>query len=250
MVARPRLRLRLCNWRKPRPAPKFFAYLRKILKFLICSRSTELAGPFQAKSRRHRQKSAQLAVFVAADAVFAVDFEAVEVGKQPALGLCKMQADGRRLTAIGEQFSDVVHMGLRLVLWRKLFERHQRSRERLRDDPSVVAGDSLFRHQLTPHLVAPHILPRSATDRHQAVEHGYSTLRPANFTTFAHFSVSSAINVPNWAGVPLIGSPLMAAKRAFIAASAKAALVSLLRRSTISAGVLTGTASPYHWLAS
>src|SRR6185437_15912145 len=102
----------------------------------------------------------------------------------------------------------------------------------------------------TPYLVATRILPRSPADRYRAVERGYSTLRPANFTTFAHFSVSSAINLPNWAGVPSIGSPLMAAKRAFIAASAKAALASLLRRSTISAGVLMGAARPYHWLAS
>jgi hypothetical protein len=66
----------------------------------------------------------------------------------------------------------------------------------------------------------------------------HSGLMPANFTTLAHFSVSSAISFPNAAGVIDIGSAPKSASRAFSLGSARAALISLLSFSTISEGVL------------
>src|SRR6516225_12113147 len=64
-----------------------------------------------------------------------------------------------------------------------------------------------------------------------------SALIPANFTTLAHFSVSSAISLPNSAGDPGSATPPRSARGAFI---------SLLSLSTISAGVFAGTPRPYH----
>src|SRR5258708_4673804 len=78
----------------------------------------------------------------------------------------------------------------------------------------------------------------------------YSGLMPAARTTLAHFPVSSAISLPNSPAEPGSGSPPMAAKRAFIPGSARAALISLLSLSTISAGVFAGAPLPYHWLVS
>src|SRR5207253_5997824 len=95
------------------------------------------------------KQSTSLTVFVAADAVFAVDLETVAIRKQPALGLRQMQADGGGFAPVREQLADVAHMGLRLMLRRELFEGDECSRQRFRDDPSVVAGDSLLRHQFT-----------------------------------------------------------------------------------------------------
>jgi hypothetical protein len=68
--------------------------------------------------------------------------------------------------------------------------------------------------------------------------------------TFAHFSVSAAMNFPNSAGVIDIGSAPMSAKRAFAWGSARAALISLLSFWTISDGVLAGAPTPNHPLAS
>src|SRR6516165_6062109 len=58
--------------------------------------------------------------------------------------------------------------------------------------------------------------------------------------TLPHFSVSSAISLPNWAGDPGSGVPPRSARRAFILGSSRAALTSLLSWSTISAGVAHG----------
>ena len=63
---------------------------------------------------------------------------------------------------------------------------------------------------------------------------------PANFTTLPHFSVSSAINLPNSADDPPNGVPPRSARRAFSFGSASAALTSLLSLSMTSAGVLRG----------
>src|SRR5262245_30734923 len=79
---------------------------------------------------------------------------------------------------------------------------------------------------------------------------GHSDLRPANFTTFAHFSVSSTMNFPKSAGVMGIGTPPTSASRALILGSARPALNSLLSLSTISAGVPFGAPTPYQVLAS
>src|SRR5262245_40147911 len=73
-----------------------------------------------------------------------------------------------------------------------------------------------------------------------AVPH-HSGLRPANFTTLPHFSVSSARSLLKSAGEPASGVPPKSANRAFIIGSTKAALISLLSFSTISTGVFLGT---------
>jgi len=73
---------------------------------------------------------------------------------------------------------------------------------------------------------------------------------PANLITLAHFSVSSAINLPNTAGDPGSATLPRSARRAFILGSARAALTSLLSLSTISAGVFLGAPIPYNELAS
>src|ERR1019366_3056335 len=85
---------------------------------------------------------------------------------------------------------------------------------------------------------------------HKGRSYGHSALRWAARTTFAHFSVSSAMNLPNSVGVIRIGVPPRSAKRCFIRGSARPALISWLSRSTISGGVFLGAPSPYHALAS
>jgi hypothetical protein len=52
-----------------------------------------------------------------------------------------------------------------------------------------------------------------------------SALMPANLTTFAHLSVSSAMNFPNSAGVIVSGSAPNSARCDFILRSARAALI-------------------------
>src|SRR5262249_17763848 len=75
-------------------------------------------------------------------------------------------------------------------------------------------------------------------------------LMSANLITLPHFSVSSIISLPNWAGDPCSGVPPRSARRALILGSASAALTSLLSLSTISAGVFLGAPIPYNELAS
>ena len=70
-------------------------------------------------------------------------------------------------------------------------------------------------------------------------------LIPAALITLAHFSVSSAMSLPKSAGDIGIGVPPKSASRAFITGLARAALISLLSFSIISAGVFLGTPMPY-----
>src|SRR5262245_60759096 len=63
-----------------------------------------------------------------------------------------------------------------------------------------------------------------------------SALRPANLTTLAHFSVSSATSLPKSAGEPESTVPPSSANRAFAPGSARLALISLWSRSMISGG--------------
>src|SRR5262245_61321624 len=72
----------------------------------------------------------------------------------------------------------------------------------------------------------------------------HSALMPANLITLAHFSVSSAMSLPKSAGEPAITVPPSSAIRALILGSARAALISLLSRLTISAGVFVGAPTP------
>src|SRR5262249_39806870 len=78
----------------------------------------------------------------------------------------------------------------------------------------------------------------------------HSALMPENLITLAHFSVSSAVNLPNSAGVIDMGTPPSSAMRVFILGSANAARTVWLMVATISAGVFLGAQRAYHWLAS
>src|SRR5215472_773915 len=73
---------------------------------------------------------------------------------------------------------------------------------------------------------------------------------PANLTTLAHLTVSSAMSLPKSAGDPGNTMPPRAARRDSILGSANAALISPLSRSTIAAGVSLGAPTPYQTLAS
>src|SRR5262245_54476861 len=101
----------------------------------------------------------------------------------------------------------------------------------------------------------------SAIDRHQGgprngcygilIELSQSALMLAARITFAHFSASLARNFLNSAG-GLGGStnPPRSTRRALMAGSEIAKLISLLSRSTTAAGVLFGTPKPSHEIAS
>src|SRR5438034_6338104 len=74
--------------------------------------------------------------------------------------------------------------------------------------------------------------------------------RPKNFTTLAHFSTSSARNLPKSAGDPASSDAPKSASRAFDLESARTALISLLSLSTMSAGVFLGAPTPAQALVS
>src|SRR5262249_21576359 len=75
---------------------------------------------------------------------------------------------------------------------------------------------------------------------------GHSALMLAARNTLAHFSVSATMSLPKSAGEPASTEPPRSAMRAFILASASAALISLLSLSMMSAGVPLGVPIPYH----
>lgn len=103
-------------------------------------------------------RGGKLAVKVAADPVFLVDLQRIDAGIQAALGLREMQADGRRLASVGEQLSEVIHVGPRLVFRRKLLQRDKSGCQRFGDNPLIVARNSLSGHWRTPHRLAPRSL--------------------------------------------------------------------------------------------
>src|SRR5712664_409211 len=61
-----------------------------------------------------------------------------------------MQGDGSRLTTSGQQLPDILHVGLRLVFRWKLLQRDKRRCQSFRQNPFVVACNSLFGHQPIP----------------------------------------------------------------------------------------------------
>ena len=77
-----------------------------------------------------------------------------------------------------------------------------------------------------------------------------SALMPANFTTFAHFSISATISLPKSAAERASTMPPKSASRALILGSARPVLISLLSLSTMSVSVFLGAPKPYHPLAS
>src|SRR5215472_19287023 len=78
----------------------------------------------------------------------------------------------------------------------------------------------------------------------------YSGFAPDNFTTLPHFSVSSAMNLPNSAAVIGIGTPPRSSSRALIVGSARPALIASLSLSIICGGVFLGAPTPNQELAS
>src|SRR5262245_64466874 len=78
----------------------------------------------------------------------------------------------------------------------------------------------------------------------------YSALAPENLITLAHLSVSSARRLVYSLGDSASTSPPSSAKRALIVGSARAALISRLRVSMISAGVPFGAPIPAQALVS
>src|SRR5262245_731391 len=78
----------------------------------------------------------------------------------------------------------------------------------------------------------------------------YPALRLPARTTLPHFSVSSAISLPQSAGEPGSGHAPMSASCPLSFGSASPALISRLSLSTISAGVPLGAHTPFHVLAS
>src|SRR5271169_6638824 len=75
-----------------------------------------------------------------------------------------MQMDRSGLAAGRQQLSEIVHMGGRLMFRGKLLERNERRGQCFRDDPIVVAGDSLSRHSVRPFVLPPAIVGMFTTD--------------------------------------------------------------------------------------
>src|SRR5260370_31484005 len=72
----------------------------------------------------------------------------------------------------------------------------------------------------------------------------HSGLRPANFTTLAHFSVSAAMSIPKSAGEPGSGVPPKSASRALNLGSVEARLCFLVELlNYLCGGVVWGRAS-------
>src|SRR5262249_56797232 len=71
-----------------------------------------------------------------------------------------------------------------------------------------------------------------------------SALAPENFTTFAHFCVSSEMKVPKSADDPVSIMPPSSVGLAFSLGSARPALISLLSLSMTSAGGFFGAPTP------
>src|SRR5215510_14750899 len=122
-----------------------------------------------------------------------------------------------------------------------------------------IEGAKFVSHHGLRSAIALHLTNQSRVDRCSrigiygiSVDSGraYSGLMPANLTTLAHFSVSSAISLPKSAGGPGSGVPPRSANRAFVRGSARIALISLLSRSMISDGVALGALMPKKALAS
>src|SRR5262249_39065553 len=78
----------------------------------------------------------------------------------------------------------------------------------------------------------------------------HSALMLAARITLPPFGVSSARTFRKGGGGPERVAPPMSTRRAFSLGSARAALISLLSLSTISAGVFLGAATPYQPLDS
>ena len=74
-----------------------------------------------------------------------------------------MQRHRTWLTAGGQQLLDIVHMGSRLVLRRKLLQRNERGSQRFGDHPFVVTCDALLWHWTALPIILSPLAPGSLT---------------------------------------------------------------------------------------
>jgi hypothetical protein len=116
-----------------------------------------------------------------------------------------------------------------------------------------LAGFTSAAHDLPPDQVVEFLDRLVRTFDALAEKHGIenacrdqSGLMPADLITLAHFSVSSAMSLPNSIGVIGIGTSAKSASRPFILGSARPAVISLLILSITSAGVPIGAPTPNH----
>ena len=111
--------------------------------------------------------------------------------------------------------------------------------------PPVVTSDQWLPARASPLALATPPPRSNGHCRHPpngSASSTYSGLMPANLTTFAHFSISSAMSLPKSAGEPASAVAPRSASRAFTLGSARPAFISLLSLSMISGGVLLGRA--------
>src|SRR5499426_4220956 len=97
---------------------------------------------------------------------------------------------------------------------------------------------------------------RTSPDKHRVSKHygmsgrHHSGLMLAARITLPHFSVSSAMSLPNSAGVIGIGAPPSSTSRALSLGSARPALISRFSVAMISGGVFLGAVTLNHTLTS
>src|SRR5882757_578696 len=124
------------------------------------------------------------------------------------------------------------------------------TRQRLRPDAAIVFGGVVSAWRCSTILRDKSLAYRDSWNIGCELPADYSALAPENFTTLAHFSVSSAMNFPKSAGEPEMAVAPNSEIRALILGSARAALISLLSLSTISGGVFLGAPTPIQGLIS
>jgi RimJ/RimL family protein N-acetyltransferase len=153
-------------------------------------------------------------------------------------GRCMMLRDGLSCEIAFSVTDDWQRQGLGAALLRHLL-RHAAS-----IGAKLIVADALSTNEAIKALArgAGFAIERSADDprllrltmgiepsRASTPERGHSTLAPENFTTFAHFSVSSALIAPNSVGVVTSGAAPRSASRALKPGSASAAFISLFK---------------------
>src|SRR5262249_20084458 len=113
-----------------------------------------------------------------------------------------------------EKLENRAHVDLLLSDLCTVFESARESLSFRTHRPGVVSSASFrcLNHNPATRVIWPSMLP------------AHSALAPENLTTLAHFSVSSTMSLPNWAGAIGMGAPPRSAKRACRRGSASTAL--------------------------
>src|SRR5262249_39074388 len=136
--------------------------------------------------------------------------------------------------------------------------RRPAARQRYLPDAEIDGGEVPWAPLRKPREPAERAAARMLHDRSGSVKrNGFagcsrdqSALAPENFTTFAHFCVSSAMKLPKSADEPVSIMPPSSVSFVFSLGSARPALISLLSLSMTSAGGSFGAPTPYQVLAS